>query len=37
MASNEAILNEERRKGLESKEFMQQQVDELMKKDLRGA
>lgn len=37
LASAEAVLNEERRRGLESKDFMSRQLDDLRRKDLRGA
>ena len=33
----EAILNEERRRGIETREVMAKRIDELMKKDLEGA
>ena len=37
LASAEAVLNEERRRDLESKDFLSRQLDDLRRKDLRGA
>ena len=37
IAFAETVLNEERRRGMETREVMAGQIDELMKKDLQGA
>lgn len=37
VAFAETVLNEERRRGMETREVMANQIDDLMKKDLKGA